>query len=272
MVFLYDFLATFNEKEKGVVGDDAATAAAVFDFMGVAAEAASVESVSTELCLFLCPPQPSLTKLINLPDNEDETLTLRLSPPDSNTSTLTTRKRKTSSPCLEATPGSKRSRTSKCSKSSEKREGSGDSEVHQNPSPRAGALGEGGGEGPWVKKMLSASDVNSSSRLLLPKAEIMDRYVLPSLDREKESACHSAMGLRVKVTDMDDGKECVLTLLQWKSGSFVLTNNWSEKFVRRRLLKEGDSIELCWNAQNLEFLFRKSTNTGNAVNNVPGST
>ncbi|CAH9086319.1 unnamed protein product [Cuscuta europaea] len=249
--------------EKGAVGDDITIAAA-----GVAAEAVPVESVSTELCLSLHAPRPSPTKPIDrlaslLPDDEDGTLTLGLSLPGSGTSAPTTWKRKTSSSCSEATSESKRSRT----KASTRREG-GDGKVHQSSSPRT-SLGEGGGDELWVKKMLSASDVNSSSRLLLPKAEIMDSYVLPSLDEEKKRACHSGMGLRVKVTDMDRNEKYELTLLRWKSKSYVLTNNWSENFVRRRLLKEGDSIELSWNAQNLEFLFRKSINTDD---NVPPST
>ncbi|CAH9084276.1 unnamed protein product [Cuscuta epithymum] len=267
MLFYYDFFATLDEKEKGAVGDDITIAAAA-----VAAEAVSVESVSTDRALpFSARPRPASTlNLIDrlgslLPKDEGETLTLRLSLPDSGTSTLTTWKRKMSPPCPEATPESKRSRT----KASSRREGR---DLHQNPSPRA-SLGEGGGDGPWVKKMLSASDVNSSSRLLLPKAEIMDRYVLPSLDEEKVRACHSGMGLKVKVTDTDDQKTYVLTLLRWKSKSYVLTSNWSESFVRRRLLTEGDSIELSWNAQNLEFFFRKFTNTDNNNNsNVPPST
>ncbi|CAH9086312.1 unnamed protein product [Cuscuta europaea] len=255
----FDFFPTSDEKEKAAVGDDITIAAPE-----VAAEAVPVESVSTELCLSLHAPRPSPTKLIDslgslLPEDEGGNLTLGLSQPGSCTSAPTTWKRKTSSSCSEATPESKRSRT----KASPRRE-SRDEKVHQSPSPRAG-LEEGGGDGLWVKKMLSASDVNSSSRLLLPKTEIMDRYVLPSLDEEKKRSCHSGMGLRVKVTDMDRNEKYELTLLRWKSKSYVLTNNWSGNFVRRRLLKEGDSIELSWNTQNLEFLFRKSTNTDDKV-------
>ncbi|CAH9131836.1 unnamed protein product [Cuscuta epithymum] len=249
MSLYYDFLACWNEKE------------------------VSNKGVPTELSLSLGPsPTKDIYPLDGLlsdhEDNNGVCLTLRLSPPGSSLSSGTpcSCKRKTPSWAKQSRTYKKKddttspstSKTYKCarSKGSTKREGSG---VHQSPSPRAG-LGEGGGDGPWVKKMLSASDVNSSSRLLLPKAEIIDRYVLPSLDEEKETACQSAMGLRVKVTDKDCDEKYELTLLQWKSGSYVLTNNWSEYFVRRRILKEGDSIELSWNAQNLEFLFRKSTN------------
>ncbi|XP_019170439.1 PREDICTED: putative B3 domain-containing protein At1g78640 [Ipomoea nil] len=108
----------------------------------------------------------------------------------------------------------------------------------------------------WMHKRLSTSDVNLSSRLLLPKEEIT-KYVLPLMDMESCKACQNRNGLRVKIWDLDTESQHQLTLKQWKTGSFLLTNNWNTEFVKRRSLHPGDTISLCWDFENLRFLFHK---------------
>ncbi|RAL52179.1 hypothetical protein DM860_017316 [Cuscuta australis] len=109
----------------------------------------------------------------------------------------------------------------------------------------------------WIRKRLTESDVNTSSRLLLSKEEIVKKYVLPSISQERRNECHSFDGLRVKMCDVDTRSEYKLVLKRWHSGSYVLTSNWRVHFVKRRGLKEGDIIELLWDSKNLRFFFRK---------------
>ncbi|XP_019186493.1 PREDICTED: B3 domain-containing protein At2g33720-like [Ipomoea nil] len=115
---------------------------------------------------------------------------------------------------------------------------------------------EEGDDGHWITKRLSLSDVNTSSRLLLSKRD-MQESVLPLMDDERYAACQSKEGLRVKMWDLDADSEHELSLKKWKSGSFVLTSNWSMEFVRRRNLQEGDWIRLRWDTENLRFIFQK---------------
>nr|GME02010.1 putative B3 domain-containing protein At1g78640 [Ipomoea batatas] len=63
----------------------------------------------------------------------------------------------------------------------------------------------------WIHKRLSTSDVNLSSRLLLPKEEII-KYVLPLMDMESRTACENRDGLRVKIWDLDTESEHQLSL------------------------------------------------------------
>nr|GMD70368.1 putative B3 domain-containing protein At1g78640 [Ipomoea batatas] len=107
----------------------------------------------------------------------------------------------------------------------------------------------------WINKRLSSSDVNVSSRLLLPKDKII-KYVLPRMDVERSNACQNRDGVRVRIWDLDTRSEHELSLKQWKTGSFMLTSNWKTQFVRRSL-HEGDSIWLSWDSQNGRFLFHK---------------
>ncbi|XP_019172495.1 PREDICTED: B3 domain-containing protein At1g10455-like [Ipomoea nil] len=108
----------------------------------------------------------------------------------------------------------------------------------------------------WIHKRLSTSDVNLSSRLLLPKEELT-KYVLPLMDMESCRACQNRDGLRVKIWDLDTESEHQLNLKQWNTGSFLLTSNWNTEFVKRRSLHQGDIISMCWDVENLRFLFRK---------------
>nr|GMD63300.1 putative B3 domain-containing protein At1g78640 [Ipomoea batatas] len=105
----------------------------------------------------------------------------------------------------------------------------------------------------WIHKRLSTSDVNLSSRLLLPKEELI-KYVLPLMDMESCRACQNRDGLRVKIWDLETQSEHELSLKQWVTGSFLLTSNWNKEFVKRRSLHEGDTISMCWDFENLRSL------------------
>nr|GMD43397.1 putative B3 domain-containing protein At1g78640 [Ipomoea batatas] len=113
-----------------------------------------------------------------------------------------------------------------------------------------------GDDGHWIKKRLSLSDVNDSSRLLLGKEDVK-KHVLALMDEERSAACESLEGLRVKMWDLDTGSEHELSLKKWQTGSFLLTSNWSKEFVRRRNLQVGDCIGLRWDVENLRFFFHK---------------
>nr|GLL17351.1 putative B3 domain-containing protein At1g78640 [Ipomoea trifida] len=108
----------------------------------------------------------------------------------------------------------------------------------------------------WIKKRLSVSDVNDSARLLLGK-EYVRKHILALIDEEKRAACESTGGLRVKVWDLDTNSEHDLRLKQWKTGSFLLTSNWTMEFVKRRNLQVGDAIGLTWDSEKLGFFFHK---------------
>ncbi|XP_019176877.1 PREDICTED: putative B3 domain-containing protein At1g78640 [Ipomoea nil] len=138
-----------------------------------------------------------------------------------------------------------------------KREKIGDSGTDKSGSDEGGAKKQKGeGDGQWIKKRLSLSDVNDSSRLLLDK-EYVRKYILPLMDDERRAACQSTAGLGVKVWDLDTISEHDLRLKQWKTGSFLLTSNWRMEFVKRRNLKEGDSIGLMWDFEKVGFFFHK---------------
>nr|GMD22437.1 putative B3 domain-containing protein At1g78640 [Ipomoea batatas] len=113
-----------------------------------------------------------------------------------------------------------------------------------------------GDDGHWIKKRLSLSDVNDSSRLLLGKEDVK-KHVLELMDEERSVACESLEGLRGKMWDLDTGSEHELSLKKWQTGSFLLTSNWSKEFVRRRNLQVGDCNGLRWDVQNLGFFFHK---------------
>lgn len=128
---------------------------------------------------------------------------------------------------------------------------------------------------PWtIRKTLFASDVDSSSRLLLRKDDV-DNYVLPYMgkddveklfgsicknDRDHASDKEGESGVKVKVVDLDtDLSEHQLVLKRWSStGSFVLTSNWPKEFVIRRGLEKGDEIGLFWDKWNACFWFKKA--------------
>ncbi|KAL0437105.1 UNVERIFIED_CONTAM: putative B3 domain-containing protein [Sesamum radiatum] len=108
-----------------------------------------------------------------------------------------------------------------------------------------------------IKKVLTKSDVDESSRLLLAKV-VVQEHILPHVMGNGPGP-DEGQGVEVAVWDMDKGSEHVLVLKKWKSGSFVLVKNWMSDFVRRRGLEKDDVIGLRWDDGNsrLEFTVLK---------------
>nr|XP_016469816.1 PREDICTED: uncharacterized protein LOC107792137 [Nicotiana tabacum] len=107
----------------------------------------------------------------------------------------------------------------------------------------------------WIIKKLTKSDVNGSSRLLLPRQEVKT-YVIPFLDEQKATDCQKLSGTDVYVWDLDTQSEYSLTLKKWATHSFQLIRNWTPNFVKRRNLKQDDVIALRWDRNNSRFCFR----------------
>ncbi|KAL0460832.1 UNVERIFIED_CONTAM: B3 domain-containing protein [Sesamum latifolium] len=111
-------------------------------------------------------------------------------------------------------------------------------------------------EDQWkIKKVLTKSDVDGSSRLLLGRLLVLE-HILPHLLMGNDMG---EQGVEIKVWDVDTGSEHMLLLKKWKSNSFVFVKNWTSDFVKRRELKENDEIGLRWNHGNsrLDFTLLK---------------
>ncbi|KAL0420703.1 UNVERIFIED_CONTAM: hypothetical protein Slati_3093200, partial [Sesamum latifolium] len=101
-----------------------------------------------------------------------------------------------------------------------------------------------------VKKELTRSNVDGSSRLLLGNKGFVQEHILPNVIET------GGGGFDVNVRDVDTGSEHMLVLkLRKSSNSYVLTKNWVSEFVKRRELEENDEFGLRWNDENsrLEF-------------------
>ncbi|KAF6145686.1 hypothetical protein GIB67_002780 [Kingdonia uniflora] len=106
-----------------------------------------------------------------------------------------------------------------------------------------------------IKKVLTASDVNTLSRFLIRKADI-NTYILPGLSEEQRQQVESFEGLPVVVRDLDTNSEHQLRFkFSSKSHAYILISNWSEDFVRRRGLQEGNEVGMNWDGQRLRFSF-----------------
>ncbi|XP_016469215.1 uncharacterized protein LOC107791634 [Nicotiana tabacum] len=118
----------------------------------------------------------------------------------------------------------------------------------------------------WIIKKLTKSDVNGSSRLLLPRQEVTT-YVIPYLDEQKATDCQKLCGTDVNVWDLDTQSEYSLTLKKWATDSFQLIKSWTPYFVKRRNLKEDDVIALRWDRNNSRFCFRVRSRHDHQVDN-----
>ncbi|XP_015159432.1 putative B3 domain-containing protein At1g78640 [Solanum tuberosum] len=115
---------------------------------------------------------------------------------------------------------------------------------------------ESNGEGHWITKKLTRSDVNGASRLLLSRQDV-NNYILPFMNEEEQSIiCQQLCGVDVTVYDMDTQTSHILTLKKWSTNSFHLVKAWTKDFVKRRNLKENDVISICWEKTNSRFCFR----------------
>ncbi|KAA8525227.1 hypothetical protein F0562_007082 [Nyssa sinensis] len=111
-------------------------------------------------------------------------------------------------------------------------------------------------EDPWkIKKKLTQSDVDGSSRLLVGK-ELFQQHILPFLDDHRAKLCSGVGGLEVTIFDTDTGTEHQLVLKTWPgTSSKVLTSNWKQEFVKRRSLEVDDEIGLFWDRCSSRFYF-----------------
>ncbi|KAM7493712.1 hypothetical protein LguiB_028321 [Lonicera macranthoides] len=103
-------------------------------------------------------------------------------------------------------------------------------------------------------KVLTQSDVDGSSRLLLNKGWV-EEDVLPGMAQTRAQRCRSKDGETFEFEDLDTNTTHPLKLKKWKSESFVLTDKWKSDFVDRRKLEKGDEIGLSWDAQYSKFHF-----------------
>ncbi|KAK4427142.1 B3 domain-containing protein [Sesamum alatum] len=110
-----------------------------------------------------------------------------------------------------------------------------------------------------IKKMLTRSDVDGSSRLLLGKV-LVQEHILPHVRGNP----YKGKGVEVKIWDVDTASEHMLVLKFWTSSKcYVFKKNWMSDFVERRALEEKDEIGLRWDDENsrLEFtLLKKKKN------------
>ncbi|KAA8525224.1 hypothetical protein F0562_006912 [Nyssa sinensis] len=112
-------------------------------------------------------------------------------------------------------------------------------------------------EDPWkIKKKLTQSDVDGSSRLLLGK-ELVQKHILHFLDDHRTKLCSSLEGLEVTIFDNDTGTEHPLVVNTWPgTSSKALTSKWKQEFVKKRSLKVDDEIGLFWDRCSSRLYFR----------------
>ena len=116
-------------------------------------------------------------------------------------------------------------------------------------------------EDSWtIKKVLTNSDVNGSSRLLL-STHVIEEQIIKRMRMEQMSIIekiYSNEGARIRVLDYDTNmSEYELTLKRWPStGSFVFVNNWKRDFEKRRGLKCDDEIGMLWDPFHSLLWFR----------------
>ncbi|KAH0741376.1 hypothetical protein KY290_034419 [Solanum tuberosum] len=167
--------------------------------------------------------------------------------PNSPFLTLFTQVHENSKPIANNTPPPSLPNTSLTSQSSID---SQHSSVFASSSREVNALGN------WITKMLTRSDVNGASRLLLSRQDV-NNYILPFMNEEEQSIiCQQLCGVDVTVYDMDTQTSHSLTLKKWSTNSFHLVKAWTKDFVKRRNLKENDVISIRWEKTNSRFCFR----------------
>ncbi|KAL2481293.1 B3 domain-containing protein [Abeliophyllum distichum] len=105
-----------------------------------------------------------------------------------------------------------------------------------------------------IRKFLTESDINSSSRLLIGRNEVL-RHIAPFFTDNPSEFCQNNERIYTIVYDVNTHTGHTLTLAKWKTNSFVLINNWLQQFVKRRLLMVNDEVGLRWDAYNARLEF-----------------
>ncbi|XP_073127746.1 B3 domain-containing protein At2g33720-like [Henckelia pumila] len=101
----------------------------------------------------------------------------------------------------------------------------------------------------WITKILTKSDVNGESRLLLEKSLVRE-HMLPYIEDFDETT-----GKELTVYDVDTQTSHTLRLKMWSKRSYVLMEGWRSKFIERRGLRKNDGIALRWAEANGRFEF-----------------
>lgn len=101
---------------------------------------------------------------------------------------------------------------------------------------------------PWkIKKKLMAGDLENLNRLMLHSDQV-EKYILPHLV-EEELNIWDGHEVAVRVWDCDTQSEHQLVLTQCQSSmGYMLKDNWTSDFVKRRNLNLGDEVGLFWDA------------------------
>lgn len=115
---------------------------------------------------------------------------------------------------------------------------------------------------PWkIKKTLEQSDCDHLCRLMLRK-DMVHKHILKvwedarNFDELAKVLNHQGGGVAVKVWDYERGKEYELKFKKLNSSQcYILGGAWSNKFVKERRLKKGDTIGLYWSTSKSRFVF-----------------
>ncbi|KAK1368994.1 hypothetical protein POM88_035086 [Heracleum sosnowskyi] len=112
-----------------------------------------------------------------------------------------------------------------------------------------------------IKKTLEQSDYDHLCRLMLPK-DMVQTYIIKvwadagKVEEIAQVLSDEGVGLAVKVWDYERGKEYELNFKKLKSSQcFIVSGAWSNKFVKERRLKKGDTIGLYWSTSKSSFVF-----------------
>ena len=122
--------------------------------------------------------------------------------------------------------------------------------------------GNESGDDPWkIKKTLEQSDCDHLCRLMLRK-DMVQNYIIKvwedagRIDEIAKVLDGQGEGVVVRVWDYERGKEYELKLKKLASSKcYILGGAWSNKFVRERRLKKGDTIGLYWSTAKSRFVF-----------------
>ncbi|CAK8570527.1 unnamed protein product [Lathyrus sativus] len=102
-----------------------------------------------------------------------------------------------------------------------------------------------------IKKVLTTSDLENNSRLLLKK-ELARKWVVPFLNKGKVEKD----GVKVPVFDVDtQSLRSLVFKTQPSNNSHIFNNTWMKEFVDKRNLKAGDEIRFKWDQDNKRFDF-----------------
>lgn len=109
---------------------------------------------------------------------------------------------------------------------------------------------------PWpVRKKLTASDIGTSCRLMLPRG-MVEKQILANMNEDDVLAVQSRNGKDVTLFDMDNQTEDSFKFRLWGSSKcYCLNGGWTVNFVKERNMKVGDTVGLMWDQYRSRFSF-----------------